>query len=146
MSIENLMDMAKIPDLVRMVPGLNVAQIKSNVRPAGARGFNSEFSNKLLMVLDRQSAYSPPFSGVFLGGALSSPHRTLVAARGGNLAHSGPRSTEDMPTKVPSTALSPSTSSKAMCWDSRGKMGLPRGPRSGGRVSDRRKAAHGRAR
>lgn len=54
-----------IPDLLRMVPGLDVAQINSNIWAVSARGFNQEFSNKLLVMLDGRSVYLPTFSGVF---------------------------------------------------------------------------------
>jgi iron complex outermembrane recepter protein len=54
-----------IPDLLRMVPGLDVAQINSNLWAVSARGFNQEFSNKLLVMLDGRSVYLPTFSGVF---------------------------------------------------------------------------------
>ena len=54
-----------IPDLLRMVPGLDVAQINANTWAISARGFNSRFSNKLLVLLDGRSAYTPTFDGVF---------------------------------------------------------------------------------
>ena len=54
-----------IPDLLRMVPGLNVAQINANTWAISARGFNGEFSNKLLVLLDGRSVYLPTTSGVF---------------------------------------------------------------------------------
>jgi iron complex outermembrane recepter protein len=54
-----------IPDLLRMVPGLNVAQIGSGRWAISARGFNGEFSNKLLVLLDGRSVYLPTTSGVF---------------------------------------------------------------------------------
>ncbi len=54
-----------IPDLLRMVPGLNVAQIGAATWAISARGFNGEFSNKLLVLLDGRSVYLPTTSGVF---------------------------------------------------------------------------------
>jgi len=54
-----------IPDLLRLVPGLNVSQINSNIWAISARGFNGEFSNKLLVMLDGRIVYLPTFSGVF---------------------------------------------------------------------------------
>jgi iron complex outermembrane receptor protein len=54
-----------IPDLLRVVPGLDVAQINSNIWAISARGFNGEFSNKLLVMLDGRPEYSPTISGVF---------------------------------------------------------------------------------
>jgi iron complex outermembrane receptor protein len=54
-----------IPDLLRMVPGLDVAQISANKWAISVRGFNGQNSNKLLVLIDGRSVYSPMFSGVF---------------------------------------------------------------------------------
>jgi iron complex outermembrane recepter protein len=54
-----------IPDLLRMVPGLDVARINANTWAVSARGFNGRFSNKLLVLLDGRSVYTPTFGGVF---------------------------------------------------------------------------------
>ncbi|HYL61397.1 MAG TPA: TonB-dependent receptor [Candidatus Methylomirabilis sp.] len=54
-----------IPDLLRMVPGMDVAQINGSTWAIGSRGFNSQFANKLLVMVDGRSVYSPTFSGVF---------------------------------------------------------------------------------
>jgi iron complex outermembrane receptor protein len=40
----------KIPDLLRIVPGLDVAQINANTWAITARGFNLQFANKLLVL------------------------------------------------------------------------------------------------
>ncbi|MEM7409166.1 MAG: TonB-dependent receptor [Myxococcota bacterium] len=53
-----------IPDLLRRVPGLNVAQIDANRWAVSARGFNDEYSNKLLVMVDGRSIYTPLFSGI----------------------------------------------------------------------------------
>ncbi len=53
-----------IPDLLRMVPGLDVAQINSNTWAISARGFNLQFANKLLVLIDGREVYSPLFGGV----------------------------------------------------------------------------------
>ena len=53
-----------IPDLLRTVPGLQVAQIDGNKWAITARGFNSRFANKLLVLIDGRSIYTPLFSGV----------------------------------------------------------------------------------
>lgn len=53
-----------IPDVLRMVPGMQVARIDANKWAVSARGFNSLFSNKLLVLIDGRSVYSPIFSGV----------------------------------------------------------------------------------
>jgi outer membrane receptor for monomeric catechols len=54
-----------IPDLLRMVPGMDVAQINANTWAISARGFNSEFSNELLVMVDGRTVYVPTFGGVF---------------------------------------------------------------------------------
>lgn len=53
-----------IPDLLRMVPGLDVAQIDANVWAISARGFGSEFADKMLVLIDGRTVYDPLFSGV----------------------------------------------------------------------------------
>ncbi len=54
-----------IPDLLRMVPGLDVAQIDASKWAISARGFNGQYSNKLLVLIDGRAVYSPIFAGVF---------------------------------------------------------------------------------
>jgi iron complex outermembrane receptor protein len=54
-----------IPDLLRMVPGLEVAQITASTWAISARGFNGQYSNKLLVLIDGRTVYTPIFSGVF---------------------------------------------------------------------------------
>ncbi len=54
-----------IPEALRMVPGLDVARISSSKWAVSSRGFNSRYSNKLLVLLDGRSLYLPTFSGVF---------------------------------------------------------------------------------
>jgi iron complex outermembrane receptor protein len=54
-----------IPDLLRMVPGLDVAQINSNSWAISARGFNHQFSDKLLVLIDGRTVYTPLFAGVY---------------------------------------------------------------------------------
>ena len=53
-----------IPEALRLVPGLNVAQISRNRWAVSSRGFNERFSSKLLVQVDGRSVYSPMFSGV----------------------------------------------------------------------------------
>src|SRR6202453_2747776 len=48
-----------IPDLLRMVPGLEVAQINPSTWAISARGFNGEYSNKLLVLIDGRTVYTP---------------------------------------------------------------------------------------
>ncbi len=54
-----------IPEALRLVPGLNVAQISNQSWAISARGFNNAFANKLLVMIDGRSVYTPLFSGVF---------------------------------------------------------------------------------
>ena len=54
-----------IPDLLRMVPGLDIAQINANTWAISARGLNARFSNELLVLLDGRSVYTPTTGGVF---------------------------------------------------------------------------------
>jgi iron complex outermembrane receptor protein len=54
-----------IPDVLRMVPGLEVAQINASTWAISARGFNGQYSNKLLVLIDGRTVYTPLFSGVY---------------------------------------------------------------------------------
>jgi iron complex outermembrane recepter protein len=54
-----------IPDLLRMVPGLDIAQIGSSVWAVASRGFNGRFSNKLLVMVDGRPVYTESSGGVF---------------------------------------------------------------------------------
>jgi iron complex outermembrane receptor protein len=54
-----------IPEALRLVPGVDVAQIDPNKWAIGIRGFNGRFSNKLLVMIDGRSVYTPTFSGVY---------------------------------------------------------------------------------
>jgi iron complex outermembrane receptor protein len=53
-----------VADALRLVPGLQVAGIDSANWAISARGFNSQLANKLLVMIDGRSVYSPLFSGV----------------------------------------------------------------------------------
>ena len=54
-----------LPDLLRMVPGLDVAQINPSTWAISARGFNGQYSSTLLVLIDGRTVYTPIFSGVF---------------------------------------------------------------------------------
>jgi iron complex outermembrane recepter protein len=54
-----------IPEALRMAPGVEVARIDANKWAISARGFNSRFATKLLVLMDGRSVYSPVFSGVW---------------------------------------------------------------------------------
>lgn len=55
----------RLPELLRLVPGVQVAQINANTWAISIRGFNNRYSNKLLVMIDGRTVYSPIFSGVF---------------------------------------------------------------------------------
>ena len=61
-----------VPELLRLVPGVQVAQIDANKWAVSVRGFNSRWANKLLVMINGRSIYSRLFSGVFWD-ALSLP-------------------------------------------------------------------------
>ncbi|HNA04717.1 MAG TPA: TonB-dependent receptor plug domain-containing protein [Rhodocyclaceae bacterium] len=52
-----------VPEALRLVPGVNVARISNAMWAVTIRGFNGRFANKLLVMLDGRSVYSPLFSG-----------------------------------------------------------------------------------
>jgi iron complex outermembrane receptor protein len=54
-----------VPELLRIVPGINVARVDSNRWAITSRGFNSAFADKLLVLLDGQSIFTPSINGVF---------------------------------------------------------------------------------
>jgi iron complex outermembrane receptor protein len=54
-----------IPDLLRMVPGIQVARINSSEWAVSARWFNHRFANKLLVLVDGRTVYSPMVGGTF---------------------------------------------------------------------------------
>jgi len=54
-----------VPEALRMVPGLHVARQSSDNWAVSARGFSSINSEKLLVLSDTRSIYTPLFSGVF---------------------------------------------------------------------------------
>jgi iron complex outermembrane receptor protein len=62
-----------IPDVLRMVPGMNVAQINGSTWAISARGFNQQFSNKLLVMIDGRVVYTSTFAGVFWDTVLDFP-------------------------------------------------------------------------
>ena len=64
--------MMTVPELLRLVPGVQVAQIDANKWAVSVRGFNSRWANKLLVMINGRSIYSRLFSGVFWD-ALSIP-------------------------------------------------------------------------
>jgi iron complex outermembrane receptor protein len=53
-----------IPDALRLVPGLHVGEQTSSSWAVSSRGFSSITSEKLLVLSDTRSIYTPLFSGV----------------------------------------------------------------------------------
>ena len=53
-----------IPEVLRLVPGVHVARIDSNKWSVSVRGFTGRYANKLLVLIDGRSVYTPLFSGV----------------------------------------------------------------------------------
>jgi iron complex outermembrane receptor protein len=54
-----------IPEILRLAPNLQVARVDSSQYAITARGFNSTTANKLLVLIDGRSVYTPLYSGVF---------------------------------------------------------------------------------
>lgn len=54
-----------IAETLRMVPGLQVARIDASKWAISSRGFNGHYANKLLVLVDGRTVYTPLFSGVF---------------------------------------------------------------------------------
>ncbi len=54
-----------IPDLLRMVPGVDVARIDANTWAISIRGSNYRYANKVLVLIDGRTVYTPGFSGVY---------------------------------------------------------------------------------
>jgi iron complex outermembrane recepter protein len=57
--------LTSIPELLRMVPGLSVAQMDANQWAVTARGFNERFADKTLVLIDGRTVYTPLSSGVY---------------------------------------------------------------------------------
>ncbi|HJW09881.1 MAG TPA: TonB-dependent receptor [Holophagaceae bacterium] len=54
-----------IPEALRLAPNLEVARIGASQYAISARGFDSGTSNKLLVLIDGRSVYTPLYSGMF---------------------------------------------------------------------------------
>ena len=55
---------ANIPEALRLATNLQVAQLSANAWIISARGFNTVFANKLLVMIDGRTVYTPLFGGV----------------------------------------------------------------------------------
>src|SRR6266568_1484662 len=56
---------SSIPEALRLAPNLQVAQTDSRQWAISARGFNNGLANKLLVLMDGRTVYTPLFAGVF---------------------------------------------------------------------------------
>jgi iron complex outermembrane receptor protein len=54
-----------IPEALRLAPNLNVARADAVQYAITARGFNNVLANKMLVLIDGRTVYTPLFSGVF---------------------------------------------------------------------------------
>jgi iron complex outermembrane recepter protein len=54
-----------IPEVLRLVPGVEVAQVDSDHWSIGIRGFGAALASKLLVMIDGRSVYTPLFAGVY---------------------------------------------------------------------------------
>jgi len=54
-----------IPEALRLAPGVEVARIDSDHWAIGIRGFGSQFSKSVLVLIDGRIVYTPLFAGVY---------------------------------------------------------------------------------
>jgi iron complex outermembrane receptor protein len=54
-----------IPEILRLAPNLEVAQFTADTYAISARGFNGTLANKLLVLIDGRSVYTPLYGGVY---------------------------------------------------------------------------------
>jgi iron complex outermembrane receptor protein len=54
-----------VPDALRTVPGLDIGQVDANRWSISIRGNNSLFANKLLVLIDGRTVYTPVFGGTY---------------------------------------------------------------------------------
>ncbi|MBI5433517.1 MAG: TonB-dependent receptor [Planctomycetes bacterium] len=52
-----------LAEVLRLAPGVDVARLDSNRWAVSIRGFNGQFANKILVLVDGRSIYTPLFSG-----------------------------------------------------------------------------------
>jgi iron complex outermembrane receptor protein len=56
--------LTSVPEILRLAPGVQVAQIDASKWAVSIRGFNNRWSDELLVLLDGRSLYSRQFSGI----------------------------------------------------------------------------------
>jgi iron complex outermembrane receptor protein len=57
--------LTSIPEVLRLAPGVEVARVNAHEWAISARGFNGRVANKLLVLIDGRSVYTPMYSGVY---------------------------------------------------------------------------------
>lgn len=57
-----------LPDALRHVPGMDVSMVNSSQWGVSARGFNGQYANQLLVMMDGRSIYNTSFGAVFWSG------------------------------------------------------------------------------
>ncbi len=57
--------MNSLPEVLRLAPGVQVARAESGIWAISIRGFNDDFSNKLLVLIDGRTVYNELYGGVF---------------------------------------------------------------------------------
>ena len=85
--------MTTIPDLLRLAPGVDVAQVNANKWAVTIRGFNGVFANKLLVLVDGRTIYDRAFAGVGLDAG-SAARRSI-----GSKSFAGPARPSGAPTR-----------------------------------------------
>ena len=59
-----------VAEALRLAPNLQVAQVNASQWAISARGFNNVLANKLLVLIDGRTVYTPLYAGVFWDVAL----------------------------------------------------------------------------
>lgn len=54
-----------VTEALRLVPGVDVGAVNASQWAVSARGFNSLYANKLLVLIDGRAVYTPLFAGVY---------------------------------------------------------------------------------
>jgi iron complex outermembrane receptor protein len=65
-----------LPEALRLAPSLQVARVDSTQYAISARGFNNAIGNKLLVLVDGRTIYTPLFFGCFLESQWNSRTRS----------------------------------------------------------------------
>ena len=55
----------RIPELLRMIPGIHVAKLDANKWEVSSRNSQSRFTSTMLLMVDGRNVYSPFYAGVY---------------------------------------------------------------------------------